>query len=117
MLAKDPDHRRALYGLAVAAVLQGEAERAKELFRRLVVSPPQPDAHAPAKDPLILAWSHVYLGRIYDVEGNRELAISEYRAALVVEGAPESARLAARRGIDKGYEPATRNRDNVPQRP
>ena len=117
VLARDPDHRRALYGLAVAAVLQGEAERAKELFRRLVVSPPQADARAPAKDPLILAWSHVYLGRIYDVEGNRELAMSEYRAALVVEGAPESARLAARRGIEKGYEPATRNRDDVPQRP
>lgn len=117
VLAKNPDHQRALYGLAVAAVLQGEAERAKELFRRLVANPPPPGARAPAKDPLILAWSHVYLGRIYDVEGNRELAMSEYRAALVVEGAPESARLAARRGIEKGYEPATRNRDNVQQRP
>ena len=110
-LAKYPDHRRALYGRAVAAVLQGEAELAKALFERLVVNPPGADGSRPglppgAKDPLILAWSHVYLGRIHDVDGNRELAVSEYRAALAVEGAPESARLAARRGIEKGYERA-----------
>ena len=109
-LAKYPDHRRALYGRAVAAVLQGEAELAKALFERLVVNPPgadgRPGLPPGAKDPLILAWSHVYLGRIHDVDGNRELAVSEYRAALAVEGAPESARLAARRGIEKGYERA-----------
>ncbi|HJY87595.1 MAG TPA: hypothetical protein VKE24_12225, partial [Candidatus Acidoferrales bacterium] len=62
-------------------------------------------AGAGAKDPLIQSWSHVYLGRIYDVDGNRELAVSEYRAALAIEGAPETARLAAQRGIQKGYEP------------
>lgn len=110
-LAKYPDQPRALYGRAVAAVLQGEAELARALFERLVVSPPRADASAPGsfaggKDPLILAWSHVYLGRIHDVDGNRELAVSEYRAALAIEGAPESARLAARRGIEKGYERA-----------
>jgi len=91
-------------------VLQGEAELAKALFERLVVNPPgadgRPGLPPGAKDPLILAWSHVYLGRIHDVDGNRELAVSEYRAALAVEGAPESARLAARRGIEKGYERA-----------
>src|SRR5207302_10414694 len=69
----------------------------KALFERLVVNPPGADGSRPglppgAKDPLILAWSHVYLGRIHDVDGNRELAVSEYRAALAVEGAPESAR-------------------------
>jgi hypothetical protein len=99
--------------LAVAAVLQGDADRAKELFHRLVVNPPQPVGQAGAatkQDPLILAWSHVYLGRIYDVDGNRELAVSEYRAALSVQGAPESARLAAQRGIEKGYERAPRSR-------
>ncbi len=107
VLTKDPGQQRALYGLAIAAVLQGDAERAKELFHRLVVGPPQGPAGAGAKDPLLLAWSHVYLGRIYDVDGNRELAVSEYRAALAVEGAPETARLAAQRGIQKGYEPGS----------
>jgi hypothetical protein len=117
VLAKYPDQSRALYGLAVAAVLQGEVERARDLFRRLVVNPAQADGRAAAKDPLILAWSHVYLGRIHDVDGDRELAVSEYRAALAIEGAPESARLAAQRGMEKGYEPSMRNREGGQQRP
>ncbi|MBI3670517.1 MAG: tetratricopeptide repeat protein [Acidobacteria bacterium] len=108
-LVKSPEQPRALYGLAVAAVLQGNADRARDLFRRLVLEPSRSGARAGRKDPLILAWSHVYLGRIYDVDGSRELAVSEYRAALAVEGAPEAARLAARRCMEKGYEPATRN--------
>lgn len=108
-LAKSPEQPRALYGLAIAAVLQGEADRAKDLFRQLVVEPSQVDARVKTRDPLILAWSHVYLGRIYDVDGNRELAVSEYRAALAVERAPEAARLAAQRGMEKGYQPVPRN--------
>ena len=107
VLAKDPEQPRALYGLAVAAVLQGDADHAKELFHRLVVSPSPRDARTTASDPVILAWSHVYLGRIYDVDGNRELAVSEYRAALAVEGAPETARAAAQRGIERGYQPGS----------
>lgn len=105
VLAKDPEQARALYGLAVAAVLQGDADRAKELFHHLVAAPPQKEGRATARDPVILAWSHVYLGRISDVDGDRELAVSEYRAALAVEGAPETARLAAQRGIERGYQP------------
>ncbi len=108
VLEKYPEQPRALYGLAVAETLQGNAERAKELFQRLVVGTPRAASNSPDKDPLILAWSHVYLGRIYDVERNRELAVSEYRAALAVPGAPEPARQAAQRGIEKGYEPVAR---------
>jgi len=108
VLAKEPEQPRALYGLAVAAVLQGDAERAKELFRRLVIGPPQKESGAPLCNPVIVAWSHVYLGRIYDVDGDRDLAVSEYRAALAVEGAPETARLAAQRGIEKGYQPSAK---------
>jgi len=107
VLEKDPEQPRALYGLAVAAVLQGDADRAKELFRHLVAGPPQKGERAPARDPVIVAWSHVYLGRIYDVDGDRDLAVSEYRAAMAIEGAPETARLAAQRGVEKGYQPAS----------
>jgi hypothetical protein len=63
----------------------------------------------------VVAWSHVHLGRIYDLERNRELALSEYRAALAVEGAPDAARIAARRGLEKGIPPS--KNDGVPQRP
>jgi hypothetical protein len=97
-----------LYGYAVASIMQRESDRAKDYFRRLL-QPATDTPHAPvlaAGDPRILAWSHVYLGRIYDVEGNRELALSEYRAAMAVEGAPEVAKNAAKRGIEQGFGPA-----------
>jgi len=37
---------------------------------------------------------------MYDVEGQRDLAVAEYQAALAVAGAPESARIAAQRGVE-----------------
>lgn len=117
-LGKYPGLPRAMYGLGVAKILQGQGEEAKALFLQLVAAAPRVGASAPpAPDPVILAWSHVYLGRIHDVEGNRELALSEYRAALAVEGAPEAARLAARRSIEKGFEPARSRPEAQPQRP
>lgn len=102
ILAKYPDVPRAIYGLAVASVLQKNIERAKVFFQQLVAASAPAgatDASSPV-DPKILAWSHVYLGRIHDREGNRDLALSEYRAALAVEGAPEAARLAAQHGVE-----------------
>ncbi len=114
VLAKYSGQPRALYGRAVAAVLQGDMERARGLFSVLVRPGPDAGATTEKPDPLVLAWSHVHLGRIYDVEGERELAMSEYRAALAVEGAPESARLAARRGLEKGF---TSSQQGGPQRP
>lgn len=108
ILEKEPTNPRAVYGYAVASALQGEAERAKEHFRRLL-QPAGGASSGPAlgaSDARVMAWSHVYLGRIYDVEGNRELALSEYRAAMAVEGAPEAAKSAAKRGIEQGFDPA-----------
>jgi Tetratricopeptide repeat len=98
VLASDPDNQRAKYGLAVSSVLLGKAERAEKLFEQLV-------GGRPAGDPMILAWSHVYLGRMRDLEGNRAGAVEHYRAALAVEGAPEAARRAARRGLAAPYAP------------
>jgi hypothetical protein len=107
ILLKYPDVPRAVYGLAVASVLQRNGDRAKELFEKLVkpAAAPAPGAVSPPADPDVLAWSHVYLGRIHDVEGDRNLALNEYRAALGVEGAPEAARVAAQRGVSTGYQP------------
>lgn len=113
VLAAHPEHPRALYGLAVAAVLQGDAPRAKELFQRLVRSDEEGGAPSFPGSPaermsLIRAWSHVYLGRLYDMEGQRELALSEYRAALAVPGAPETAKSAAQRGLKTAFRPSQR---------
>jgi len=120
LLAQQPGHPHALYGRAVAAVLLGEGKRARELFQQVVQSVALPGAFdkvAAGKGPLILAWSHIYLGRIYDMEGHRELALSEYRAALAVAAAPEAARRAAQRGLQEAFRPAVRNRSEENRKP
>ncbi|MGH9864450.1 MAG: tetratricopeptide repeat protein, partial [Candidatus Acidiferrales bacterium] len=106
ILNEHPNQPRALYGLALASVLQGQGEKAENLFEQIVTAPPPGSSVAAAPTPDILAWSHVYLGRIRDLQGDREPAVKEYRAALDVNGAPEAARIAARQGIDKPYRPA-----------
>ncbi|MGH9727292.1 MAG: tetratricopeptide repeat protein [Candidatus Acidiferrales bacterium] len=106
ILNEHPNQPRALYGLALASVLQGQGEKAENLFEQIVSFPPPGSSAAAAPSPNVLAWSHVYLGRIRDLQGEREPAIKEYRAALVVNGAPEAARVAAHQGIDKPYRPA-----------
>ena len=49
---------------------------------------------------------------MYDVEGKRDLAVLEYRAALAVAGAPDAARTAAQRGIETGYQTPSRDRQS-----
>ncbi len=126
ILAKYPENARANFGLAVASLLNHDADRAQELFEKLVAAARAPagadaQANAPessdaaadheaaergaAADPGIIAWSHVYLGRLHDFAEEREQALGEYRAALAIPGAPEAARVAAQRGIDAPYNP------------
>ena len=50
-----------------------------------------------------MAWAHVYLGRIYDLEGNRQEAIAHYRAALALNTRVERAEQAARRGLERPF--------------
>jgi tetratricopeptide (TPR) repeat protein len=107
-LVAAPNHPRALYGLAVTSVLQGQAERAYELFTQVVAAKSSPDA-AMRPDSLALSWAHVYLGRLHDLAGEREEALAEYRSALAVPGAPEAARAAAQMGMDQAYQPAVRS--------
>jgi tetratricopeptide (TPR) repeat protein len=110
VLAASPNDPHALYGLAVASVLSGRAEESKQLFQKAVASSETvgPGGAAQRPDPTVLAWSHIYLGRIDDLEGTRDQAIREYQAALAVIGAPESARVAAQNGVDQAYAPPKR---------
>ena len=111
VLASHPNDLRATYGLAVASALLGQPDRARELFSKVIaVSANPPTGSGAQLDSANLSWSHIYLGRMYDVEGQRDLAVAEYRAALAVAGAPESARAAAQRGVESGYQ--TPSRDN-----
>jgi hypothetical protein len=94
VLTKYPEAARAWYGLGLVALLDHDADRAKFVFGRLTTG-----EHAATQDPLVLAWSHIYLGRIYDDEGQLENAKTEFQAALAVSGAPEQAHLAAQKGL------------------
>jgi len=94
VLTKYPDQPRAWFGMGVVAYLNHDAARAKEVFGRLTTG-----EHAAASDPRVLAWSHVYLARIYDYEGNSSVAKAEYESALAVQGGPEEARQAAQKEL------------------
>jgi hypothetical protein len=59
-----------------------------------------------AHEPDVIAWSHIYLGRIFDLKENRDAALDQYRAALDAAGVslPKVAS-AARQGLEQPYEP------------
>jgi tetratricopeptide (TPR) repeat protein len=107
-LAISPVNPRALYGTAIVSLMQGQGEKAFDLFNEVVSNArsANPAAHP---DASTLAWAHVYLGRLHDLADEREAAVAEYRSALAVQGAPEAALAAAQKGVDQAYQPATRN--------
>jgi tetratricopeptide (TPR) repeat protein len=113
VLVSHPNDVRATYGLAVASALMGKPEQARDLFSKVIAAAGTSGTETGAQpDPSNLSWSHIYLGRMYDVEGKRDLAVAEYRAALAVAGLPDSARAAAQRGVEAGYQ--TPSRENKP---
>jgi tetratricopeptide (TPR) repeat protein len=88
-------HARAYYGLARIAVLQSNPELGVKLFQRVLELDP---------DAEVRAWSLVYLGRLYDSQSDgRDEALKNYRAALEVQDAPESARQAAQKGLKESF--------------
>jgi tetratricopeptide (TPR) repeat protein len=105
VLAKYPDQTRAWYGIGLVALMDHDGVRAKEVFGRLTSG-----EHTAADDPMVLAWSHIYLARIYDDEGQTEQARAQYQEALAVTGSPDQARQAAQKGLAafSGGKPAER---------
>jgi hypothetical protein len=105
VLTKYPDQNRAWYGLGLVALLDHDSARAKEVFGRLTVG-----EQAASQDPMVMAWSHIYLARIYEDEGRAEVAKTEYQAALNVPGGPQQSRVVAEKGLTElaAEKPATR---------
>ena len=58
-----------------------------------------------AREPKVVAWSHIYLGRIFDLQEDRAVALDHYRAALSASTTLPAAKAAAERGIAQPYEP------------
>jgi hypothetical protein len=90
------DRGRALFILAQVAVANKNRDGAQENFQKAIEA---------TKDPKVLAWSHVYLGRILDMKEDRQAAINEYRAALTAGTALPEVKEAAERGLQQPYEP------------
>lgn len=94
VLAADPGHPGALFGLAVLASQAGDRQQAKEYFERTLER---------AREPRLLGWTHIYLGRILDLEGERQQALEHYRAALALNTRLERVEQAARRGLERPF--------------
>ena len=94
VLVKYPNQPRAWWGLGLVALMDHDADRAKQIFGRLTAG-----EHAAKNDPMVLAWSHVYLARIYEDEGQLDQAKKEYQEAVDVQGAPPQAQQAAQKGL------------------
>jgi tetratricopeptide (TPR) repeat protein len=90
------DQGRALFILAQVAVANKNRQGALDNFQKAIQA---------TKDPKVVAWSHLYLGRILDLNEDREAAMNEYRAALTTGSELPEVMAAAERGLQQAYEP------------
>jgi tetratricopeptide (TPR) repeat protein len=90
------DHAQAHYVLARVNLMQREPGAALDDFQAVLDT---------SKDPRTLAWSHIYLGRLYDImpQPDRQKAIAEYQAALTVRDAQPDTKAAAEAGIKQPF--------------
>jgi tetratricopeptide (TPR) repeat protein len=91
---KSGDPARANFILARVAIMHRDVAVAQHAFEETIRL---------SKDPRTLAWSHIYLGRIYDIQDERDQAVNEYRAALTVRDGQADTRLAAEKGLKQPY--------------
>jgi hypothetical protein len=97
-----------VYGLALVASQQQQPELAKQYFTH---------AAAIAYDPRIKAWSHIYLGRLLDIEGRREEAKLQYSAALSVGQLTADTKTAAEQGLQSQFAPPAGSPAGTPAEP
>jgi tetratricopeptide (TPR) repeat protein len=88
------EHAKAYYGLARIAVLERDPELGDRLFRKALELEP---------DSSTKSWSLLYLARLADSQGDREQAQAHYKAAMAVEGVPDSVRQAAEKGLKEAF--------------
>jgi tetratricopeptide (TPR) repeat protein len=91
---KSGDPARADFILARVAIMHRDVPVAQHDFEETLRL---------SKDPRMLAWSHIYLGRIYDIQDQRDQAVNEYRAALTVRDGQADTRMAAEKGLKQPY--------------
>ena len=88
------DPARADYLLALTWLMKGDMDAATGDFKETIRL---------TQDPRLLAWSHIYLGRIADVRDRRPDAIAEYKTAMTVrDGQPDTLQ-AAQKGLEQPF--------------
>jgi tetratricopeptide (TPR) repeat protein len=85
---------RAEFILARTALLTGHPDEAIDGFQKTL---------AASQDARLISWSHIYLGRMLDLDCKRDQAVTEYQAALKTRDGQQDTRLAAERGIKTAF--------------
>ena len=88
------DAARAHFIMARVDLLTGHPDEAIDDFQKTL---------AMSKEQRLLSWSHIYLGRMLDLECKRDEALAEYKEALAVRDGQLDTRLAAERGVKSAY--------------
>lgn len=91
-ILEDPkgDHPEAHYVLGQVNLMENAPEESITHFDEVVKT---------SKNPRTLAWTHIYLGRLYDLHAERPKAINEYRLALTLRDAAPDTKAAAEKGL------------------
>ena len=98
---KTEDAGRAWFILAQIA-LNRDIDGARDYFEK---------ALAATSEPKVVAWSHIYLARILDLEDDEEggplraQALAHYQAAAGASESLPEAKKAAEQGLEKPYQP------------
>ena len=92
--ASTADAARAHFILARVDLMTGHPDQAIEDFQQTI---------AMSKELRLLSWSHIYLGRMLDLECKRDEALAEYKEALAVRDGQLDTRIAAERGVKTAY--------------
>jgi tetratricopeptide (TPR) repeat protein len=85
---------RADFILARIAAMSGNPGEAISDFQQTL---------ATSKEQRLLAWSHIYLGRMLDLDCKRDQAVTEYKLALDNRDGQQDTRIAAQRGVKTAY--------------
>ncbi len=93
----DPDNGEAFYGLGIVAINRRDKESARDFFGRSLASETCPAS--------VKVWAHIYLGRLYDLEDNREEALVQYQAAVALGDDTGGAQAMAQRGLEEPFNP------------
>ncbi len=87
---------RAQFLLARASIMSGKMEAAEQAFTQ---------AAQTSHDLRTIAWSHIYLGRLADLQGDRATAVAEYQAAMKSRDGKPDTKQAAEEGLKAPFAP------------